>query len=158
MINITFDTSEIDATIDRLINLPIEGFQKDVGEYVQGQIRKRLAAGVDVDEEPFIPLGSGYARQKREAGFGGLPVMTATHQMEESLFPEFDGDEVFVTVHGTHRVIPNLVDEERSMELVAENLEEGALTSGPRKFLGLNEMDENWILDRLAKMFLPDLT
>lgn len=158
MFDLIFNTSDIDSTLDRLANMSIAPFQKDVGTYLQTKIRKNLSGGVDYQGKPFSPLTTGYAKRKAKAGFGDLPILTATHAMEESLFGDIEGDELLMTVHGIHSPIKGLNTISEPMEDVARGLETGKHGKAERRFLGLTELDTEWILDRLGKMYAPDLT
>ncbi len=160
MIGVILNTSEIDATLDRLMSISFDPFFKDSGQYIENQTTKRLSKGVDVAGDPFVPLKKKYAKRKEKAGYGSRPVMTATGDLGRALFTEIlADDESLTTVIGMHRAIPGLNTRIEAMTSITERLERGeAPLAGPREILGLDDQDAEWVLDRFATMFEPELT
>jgi len=155
VIEAIFNTSEIEATLRQLMNLSLDSFFKDAGQYVENQITKRLAKGIDASGDAFIPLKKKYAHRKEMAGFGGKPVMTATGDLGRALFTEMlASDESLTTVSGMHRAIPGLNKRMEAMTSIVERLERGdPPLAGPREMMGINDQDTDWIFDRFAKAF-----
>ncbi len=158
MIRAVLNTSEIDATLDRLMNMSFDPFLKDAGQHIENQIIKRLGRGVDSSGDAFIPLKKSYARRKENAGYGDKPVMTATGDLGRALFTEIlASDESLTTVIGMHRAIPGLNKRMEAMTSITERLERGdAPLAGPRDMLGMDDQDSEWVFDRFAKMFQPE--
>jgi hypothetical protein len=160
MIHVILNTSEIDATLSRLMSISFDPFFKDSGQYIENQTTKRLSKGVDVAGDPFVPLKKKYTKRKEKAGYGSKPVMTATGDLGRALFSQMlADDESLTTVIGMHRAIPGLNASIEAMASIAERLERGdAPLAGPREILGLDDPDAEWVFDRFAIMFEPELT
>lgn len=160
MISVILNTSEIDASLDRLMSMSFDPFFKDSGQYIENQTTKRLLKGVDVAGAPFVPLKKKYAKRKQKAGYGNKPVMTATGDLGRALFTQMlSDDESFTTAIGMHRAIPGLNTRMEAMGSVIERLEIGdPPLAGPREMLGLDDQDAEWVLGRFATMFESELT
>lgn len=158
MISVILNSSEIDASLDRLMSMSFDPFFKDSGQYIENQTTKRLSRGVDVAGDPFVPLKKKYAKRKEKAGYGSKPVMTATGDLGRALFTEILAtDESLTTVGGMHRAIPGLNTRIEAMSSITERLEKGdSPLAGPREMLGLDEQDAEWVLQRLGAMFEPE--
>lgn len=160
MIKVILNTSEIDAALDRLMSMSFDPFLKDAGQYIENQTTKRLAQGVDYSGNAFVPLKDKYAKRKAKAGYGGKPILTATGDLGRALFTEIlTSDESLTTVGGMHRAIPGLSTRMEAMASIAERLETGeAPLAGPRQMLGLADQDAEWVFDRFAKTFEPEIS
>jgi hypothetical protein len=63
------------------IKLVDAALMTEVGDLALSMIRRRTAAGLDVDERPFQPLSPGYAAQKLEALGSGRADLTVSGRM-----------------------------------------------------------------------------
>jgi len=152
MFDVEFDISELIQTMDRLESLSYEEFLKDTGNYIKKQIKSRLALGVDIEGDLFAPLNENYARRKEKAGYGNKPILTATGALGNSLFTELLADnELYASVTGTHAPIPGLTKKTEEMIAIAERHEFG-LGIAQRQFLGINDLDADWIINRFGKL------
>lgn len=158
MINLSFDTSEIFTAIDRLERISFDSFLRDTGRHIENSVTRRLSRGEDVENTPFISLRSSYSAKKVKAGYGNKAVLTATGELGRSLITDILANESFTTVIGMHKPIPGLTKEASAMQAIAGKLETGEdPLAGPREFLGIDETDIDWILNRFGKEFEPDL-
>lgn len=136
--------------------LPVgEGLMREIGDFATNRIRRRTEQGIDQHERPFVPLSSGYAKQKAKAlghsradltvsgrMLNDMGVVAATDRAVEISFRSQGGratghtfiqrsravgaaDKAFYAVEGSHGIV--------------------------RDFFGLTDDDETRILDVLSE-------
>lgn len=151
MLEIVFDTKEIDAAFEALHSKSFRPFTKDTGSFIEKQIKGRMDKGLDVLGVPFNPLSKRYKKRKEQAGFWGLPVMTATSALRNSIHTAFGEEGLYTMVFGFHKPIKGLTDRTESMASIV------AKHDPTRTFLGINDADTEWIIERFGKVFEPEL-
>jgi hypothetical protein len=171
MVEFSFDDSELAETIDKLTNMSFAGFLKDAGKEIENRITARMSKGLDADDAPFKALSPAYARVKKAMGYGGKPILTATGELGRSLLTEIlADDEAYISVFGMHRPIAALptiswksssrrqtIRRDSSNSLQSQMSSMTAIASKQeslgRQFLGINDNDIQWTMNRFAQCF-----